>query len=107
MSVIVMLVLPLIATALVCIPAKRSWATGITITSCLAIFALAVRVAWLVAAGKSVTTGLKAGMLQWIAVDGLSALILVLIASVGTTAARNNGVAPAVIRSKMGSPEAA
>ena len=47
MSVIVMLALPLIATALVCIPAKRSWATGITIASCLAIFALALRVAWL------------------------------------------------------------
>jgi hydrogenase-4 component F len=82
-----MLVLPLIATALVCIPAKRSWATGITIASCLAIFALAVRVAWLVSAGKSVTAGLKVGMLNWIAVDGLSALILVLIALVGTTAA--------------------
>jgi hydrogenase-4 component F len=87
MSVFVMLLLPLVATALVCIPAKKFWATGITIASCLAIFALAVRVAWLVSAGKSVTAGLKVGMLKWIAVDGLSALILVLIALVGTTAA--------------------
>lgn len=87
MSVLVILLLPLIATALVCIPAKKFWASGITIVSSLTVFVLSVRVAWLVAAGKSVTTGLKVGMLQWIAVDGLSALILMLIALVGVTAA--------------------
>jgi hydrogenase-4 component F len=46
-----------------------------------------MRVAWLVSAGDSVTAKLKAGMLKWIAVDGLSALILLLIALVGSTAA--------------------
>lgn len=55
--------------------------------SCLAILVLAVRVAWMVSAGNSVTTTLPVGMLKWIAVDGLSALILLLIALVGSTAA--------------------
>ncbi len=87
MSVIVILLLPLVATALVCIPFKRHWAAGVTVVSCLTIFVLAARVAWLVSAGNSVTATLKVGMLKWIAVDGLSALILLLIALVGTTAA--------------------
>jgi hydrogenase-4 membrane subunit HyfE len=47
---------------------------------------LAVRVAWLVSSGRSVTDGLGSALLNWIAVDGLSALILVLIALVATTA---------------------
>jgi hydrogenase-4 component F len=87
MSVIVILLLPLVATALVCIPFKRDWAAGVTVVSCLTILVLTVRVAWLVSAGNSVTAGLKIGMLKWIAVDGLSALILLLIALVGSTAA--------------------
>jgi len=87
MSVIVILLLPLVATALVCLPFKRHWAAGVTVVSCLTIFVLATQVAWLVSAGKSVTAALKAGMLKWIAVDGLSALILLLIALVGITAA--------------------
>src|SRR5208283_4004143 len=79
--------LPLVATALVCLPFKKHWAAGVTVVSCLTILVLAVRVAWLVSAGSSVTAALKVGMLKWIAVDGLSALILVLIALVGSTAA--------------------
>jgi len=87
MSVIIILLLPLVATALVCLPFKRDWAAGVTVVSCLTILVLAARVAWLVSAGDSVTAGLKVGMLKWIAVDGLSALILLLIALVGSTAA--------------------
>jgi hydrogenase-4 component F len=87
MSVIVILLLPLVATGLVCLPGKGNWAAGVTVASCLSIFVLAARVAWLVSAGNSVTALLKVGMLKWIAVDGLSALILLLIALVGSTAA--------------------
>jgi hydrogenase-4 component F len=87
MSVIIILLLPLVATALVCLPFKRQWTAGVTVVSCLTILVLAARVAWMVSAGNSVTAALKVGMLKWIAVDGLSALILVLIALVGSTAA--------------------
>ena len=87
MSVIAILLLPLVATALVCLPIKGRWAPGVTVVSSLTIFVLAARVAWLVSGGNSVTVMLKAGMLKWIAVDGLSALILLLIALVGSTAA--------------------
>jgi hydrogenase-4 component F len=86
MSVIVILVLPLIATGLVCIPFKRSWATTVTVVSSLVIFFLSVRVAWLASAGDSITADLKVGWLKWVSVDGLSALILLLIAWVATTA---------------------
>jgi hydrogenase-4 component F len=87
MSVILMLLLPLVATALVCLPFKRPWAAAVTVISCLTILVLAGRVAWMVSVGNSLTAALKVGMLKWIAVDGLSALILLLIALVGSTAA--------------------
>jgi hydrogenase-4 component F len=87
MSVMVILLLPLVATGLVCLPFKRNWAAGVTVLSCLCILLLATRVAWQVSAGKSGTAALKAGMLKYFAVDGLSALILLLIALVGVAAA--------------------
>lgn len=87
MSVILLLLLPLIATALVCIPFNRYWAPGVTVVSSVAILVLAARVALVASAGHSVTAALKLGALKWIAVDGLSALIVLLIAFVGTTAA--------------------
>jgi hydrogenase-4 component F len=87
MSVIAILLLPLVASVLVCIPFKKGWAAGVTVASCLTILILAARVAWLVSAGNSGTAVLKVGMPKWIAVDGLSALILLLTALVGTTAA--------------------
>ena len=40
MSVIIILLLPLIATALVCIPFKRHWAAGVTVVSCVAVLIL-------------------------------------------------------------------
>jgi hydrogenase-4 component F len=87
MSVMVILLLPLVATALVCLPFKKPWAPGVTVLSCLVILILSARVAWLVSRGYSITASWKLGMLRWIAVDGLSALILLLIAFVGVTAA--------------------
>jgi hydrogenase-4 component F len=86
-SIIVLLLVPLIATALICIPPARKWASGITIASCVAVLVFAARLAWLVSSGRSATDGLGSALLNWIAMDGLSALILVLIALVGTTAA--------------------
>jgi hydrogenase-4 component F len=87
MSVIVILLLPLAATVLVCLPGKSEWAAGVTVVSCLTTLVLAARVAWIVSGGSSVTATLPVGMLKWVAVDGLSALIMLLIALVGSTAA--------------------
>jgi hydrogenase-4 component F len=87
MSVLIILLLPLVAAALVCLPFKKSWASGVTVVASLATLVLAARLAWLISAGNSVMTNWQAGWLKWIAVDGLSALILLLIALVATTAA--------------------
>jgi hydrogenase-4 component F len=87
MSVIWILFPPLIAAALAGIPFRRSLAPGATVVSCLIVLALASGMAWRIAAGDSVTGGLGPGWSKWIAVDGLSALILLLIALVATTAA--------------------
>lgn len=87
MSVIVILLLPLIAAALVCIPFNRHWAPGVTVVFCLANLILVVRLAWQVVAGGPTAEILDGSWSRWIAVDGLSALILLLIALIGTTAA--------------------
>ena len=87
MSALWVLVPPLIAALLCGIRAPRALVPWITVASCLAVLALAVRVAWVVAAGGSVTDDLGPAWASWIAVDGLSALILLLIALVATTAA--------------------
>jgi hydrogenase-4 component F len=87
MNIVIILLLPLAATALVCIPFKKYWASGVTVVLSLATLILSARIALQVAAGDSVTADLSAGWLKWIAVDGLSALILLLIAFVATTAA--------------------
>ncbi len=87
MSVIVILLLPLIATLLVCIPFGKRWVPGVTVVFCLANLILVVRLAWQVVAGSPPAELLDAGWSKWIAVDGLSALILLLIALAGTTAA--------------------
>ena len=52
MSVIIILLLPLIATALVCLPFKKSWAAGVTVVFSLATLILSARIAWLVSAGN-------------------------------------------------------
>jgi hydrogenase-4 component F len=87
MSVIIILLLPLIAAALVFIPFKKCWAQSITVVSNAAVLILAARIALRVSAGSSVVSTLKIGLLKWFSVDGLSALILLLIAFVATIAA--------------------
>ena len=47
MSVIIILLLPLVAAALVCIPFKKYWAAGVTVVSSVAVLVLVARVAWL------------------------------------------------------------
>lgn len=86
MSLLLILLIPLAATALVCIPLKSWWASSVTVLFSLVTLFLAARVAWVVSAGGSITATLKVGMLKWIAVDGLSALIVLLIAFVAVTA---------------------
>ena len=85
MIIFIILLLPLAAAGFSCIPLNKHWAPGVTVASCLTILFLVVQMAWQIAAGGSVTAELNAVLLKWIAVDGLSALILLLIALVGAT----------------------
>ncbi|HTQ76527.1 MAG TPA: proton-conducting transporter membrane subunit [Burkholderiales bacterium] len=87
MNVVWILVPPLVAALLVGIRTPRTWVPAITVASCLIVLAFAGRIAWVVAAGGSVTDRLGPAWANWVAVDGLSALILLLIALVATTAA--------------------
>ena len=75
------------AALLVCIPLGKRWAPAITIISSVAVFILARLLAWRIVTEHVIVTAFSLGMLKWIAVDGLSALILLLIALVATTAA--------------------
>jgi hydrogenase-4 component F len=86
MSVLVILLIPLVATGLVCIPVNKRWAPAVTVTACAAILILTVRLAHRIVLGDAVVSTLQVGMLKWIAVDGLSALVLLMIAGVATTA---------------------
>jgi hydrogenase-4 component F len=87
-NIIVILLPPLIAAALAGMPTRKSWwAPGVTVCSCLLVLALAARIAWRIALGDSVTAGRSPAWSDWVMVDGLSALILLLIALVATTAA--------------------
>ncbi|HUK57027.1 MAG TPA: proton-conducting transporter membrane subunit [Nitrospiria bacterium] len=87
MNVILILALPLVAAALVCIPFDKRWAPGVTVVASVVNLILAARLAWWISAGNTLVSALQVGLLKWIAVDGLSALILLLIALVGATAA--------------------
>jgi hydrogenase-4 component F len=86
-SAIVILLVPLVAALLVCIPFGKRWVPGVTVVSCLVDLMLIARLARLVVAGHAPGELLEPAWSKWIAVDGLSALILLLIALVGTTAA--------------------
>jgi hydrogenase-4 component F len=86
MSVIAIVLPPLLAAALACLPLKGKWSPAATVLSNLIVLALALHIAARIAAGGSVTAGLGGGWQDWIAVDGLGALILCLIASVAVTA---------------------
>ncbi|MGH7996151.1 MAG: proton-conducting transporter membrane subunit [Opitutaceae bacterium] len=88
MSVLLLLLIPVVATFLVCLPAHRNWAPAVTVASSVSVLAIAARLAWRMAAGTGtlVVSPVHAGALKWIAVDGLSALILLLVGLVATTA---------------------
>ena len=87
MSVIVILLLPLAAALLVCIPFGKRWVPGVTVVFCLADLILVGRLAHQLVSGAAPAQLLEPAWSKWLAVDGLSALILLLIAFVGTTAA--------------------
>jgi hydrogenase-4 component F len=87
MTISLILLLPLLATLMVCIPFRRHWAASVTVATSILVLILATRLAWRISIDHIVATAFSVGMLKWIAVDGLSALILLLIALVGTTAA--------------------
>jgi hydrogenase-4 component F len=87
MTITLLLLLPLVAAALVSIPGNKRWAPAITVAASVMVLILATRLAWTIAANHIVVTAFSVGMLKWIAVDGFSALILLLIALVATTAA--------------------
>jgi hydrogenase-4 component F len=87
MSVLVILLIPLVAGALVCLPLGRRWVPLVTLLACAANLILAGWVAWQVAAGNSLVGELHPALSNWIVADGLSTLIVLLIALVGMTAA--------------------
>ena len=87
MSVIVILVLPLLATMLVCVPLGPRWAPSVTVASCTANLILVAWLVWHVMLGSPPGYLLQPTWSKWIAVDGLSAMILLLVALVAATAA--------------------
>ncbi len=87
MSVIAILFPPVIAAILIGLLRRARWAAGMTVFSSLTVLALAARMAWRIAEGGSVNAELGAAWHSWIAVDGLSALILLLVALIASTAA--------------------
>ena len=87
MSVLIILLPPLLAALLVCIPFGRRWVAGVTVVSCLADLVLVGRLARQVVSNALPAQLLEPAWSKWLAVDGLSALILLLIAFVGSTAA--------------------
>ena len=87
MSVILLVLLPVAAALLVCIPFGRRWIVSVTVVSCLADLSLAARLASQVVAHHIPGKLLEPGWSNWLAVDGLSALIVLFIAFVASTAA--------------------
>jgi hydrogenase-4 component F len=82
MSLILVLLLPLVATVLSLLPLGKRLAAIVTLISAITIFVLAVRMSLQVAMGKPVIA-----LAHWIELDGLSALVLLLVTLVGATAA--------------------
>lgn len=82
MILFAILALPLIAALISAIPLGRRVAPAVTLASCVTVLALTIAAALRVVAGGSVVA-----IRNWIAIDGLSALVLLLVATVGSTAA--------------------
>jgi len=81
MNVIILLILPLAAAVLSFLPIRRL-ASGVTVVSSLVVLVVSAQIA-----GQVVSAGPVVAFPKWIAVDGLSALMLLLIAFVGAMAA--------------------
>jgi hydrogenase-4 component F len=82
MSVLVVLFLPIAAATFSLAPLNKRWAPAATEAACIAVLVLALRLGSLVGGGNAFTV-----FPDWIVLDGLGALILLLVAVVGTTAA--------------------
>lgn len=82
MSLFVILALPLLAALISWLPLGRRVAPATTLCACGAILALAATAALKAAAGGRLTA-----VPDWVELDGLGALILALVALIGTTAA--------------------
>ncbi|MGH7986547.1 MAG: proton-conducting transporter membrane subunit [Candidatus Binataceae bacterium] len=82
MSLFVILALPLLASLISWISPGREIAPGATLVASVAALVLSAIAALRVAAGIPVI-----GVIDWVSLDGLSALVLVLVAAVATTAA--------------------
>ncbi|MBS0325253.1 MAG: hypothetical protein JSS46_01755 [Proteobacteria bacterium] len=87
MIVVVILLVPVVAALLVLVPLGRRWMSGVTVVASIANLVLTGALALDVVAGRLPRELHDGGWSRWIAIDGLSALILVLIALVATTAA--------------------
>lgn len=86
MTVIAILFPPVIAAILIGVLLKGRWAAGATIVSSIAALVMAARMALIAAAGGSVDASLGPSWHAWVAVDGLSALIILMVSFVATTA---------------------
>ncbi len=82
MILLPILALPLIAALISALPLGRRTAPAVTLAACVAVLGLTVAAALRVVAGEWVVA-----IRNWIAIDGLSALVLLLVATVGSTAA--------------------
>ena len=82
MILIAILALPLLAAAVCGLPGSERWSPRVTLLAALANLLLAGEVALRAAGGETIVA-----LPHWIAADGLSALIALLITAVGTSAA--------------------
>jgi hydrogenase-4 component F len=82
MELIFILLIPLLASGLCLVRAGRWWAPAITLLGAIAVLILSLRVAYTCAGGTGV-----AAYPDWISCDGFGALVLLLVAFIGFTAA--------------------
>lgn len=87
MTVLILLAPSLAATLFAALPLGRRSAPAVTVAASVIALGLAGRLAWRLVAGPSATVALAPQWTHWLAVDGLSALIALLIALVAATAA--------------------
>jgi hydrogenase-4 component F len=82
MELLYILLIPLCTAGLSLLPFGRKWAAAVTILGALAVFLLSARTAFFSPRGEEVVA-----LPGWISCDGLGALVLLLVAFVGLTAA--------------------